>query len=207
MLYQNKVVIFNDFKFIMEEKVYKPADDSFLFAENLDVKVDERVLDMGTGCGLLGILSAKITREVVGVDINPYALRCAKRNAELNKVLNRISFIQGDLFSPFKETEHFDLILFNAPYLPQKENGPLSWIERAWAGGINGRSVIDAFLSKAITHLSKNGRILLLQSTLSDVNRTLFRLTEENLATKIIANLRLPFFETILLIEATLNSF
>lgn len=206
MLFQNKVIIFDDLKFVVNEKVYEPAEDSFLFAKNLDVTVGERVLDMGTGCGLLGILSAKSAKEVVGVDINPYALHCAKRNAELNNVINCFSFILGDLFGPLKETELFDLILFNAPYLPENENLPLSWIERAWAGGPNGRLVIDAFLSKVSNHLSKIGRLLLLQSTLSDVNRTFFRLAEYNLVAKIIAEVRLPFFETIVLIEATFNS-
>ena len=203
---QNKVIIYDDLKFVVNEKVYEPAEDSFLFAKNLDVTVGERVLDMGTGCGLLGILTAKKAKKVVGIDINPYALHCAKRNAELNNVINCFSFIQGDLFGPLKETELFDLILFNAPYLPENENLPLSWIERAWAGGPNGRLVIDAFLSKVANHLSKIGRLLLLQSTLSDVNRTFFRLAEYNLVAKIIAEVRLPFFETIVLIEASFNS-
>jgi hypothetical protein len=57
-----------------------------------------------------------------------------------------------------------------------------------------------------VNHLSKTGRLLLLQSTLSDVNRTLFRLAEDNLAAKIIAEVRIPFFETIVLIEAIFNS-
>jgi release factor glutamine methyltransferase len=206
MLFRNKTVFFRDFKFIINENVYEPAEDSFLFAEKLDVKVGDRVLDMGTGCGLLGVLSAERAIEVVGVDINPHALHCAEKNAELNNVVNGVSFIQGDLFGPLKETKKFDLILFNAPYLPENENISLSWIERAWVGGSNGRSVIDAFLSKVANHLSKTGRLLLLQSTLSDVNRTLFRLAEDSLAAKIIAEVRIPFFETIVLIEATFNS-
>ena len=198
----NKVVIFNELKFIVNEKVYKPAEDSFLFAENLEVNLDERVLDMGTGCGLLGILAAEKSKEVVAVDINPHALYCAKRNAELNNVKNRVSFIQGDLFNPIKETILFDLILFNAPYLPVNKKTSISWSERAWAGGPDGRSVIDPFISRAIKHLSKTGRLLLLQSSLSDVNKTLFRFGENKMTAKIIAEISVPFFENIKLIEA-----
>ena len=203
MVFQNKTLFFNEFKFVIHDHVYEPAEDSFLFAEKLDVKQDERVLDMGVGCGILGLLSTKKAKEVVGIDINPFAVRCAKGNAVLNNVKKRISFIQGDLFSPIKKTEKFDLILFNAPYLPEVELNSLTWIERAWFGGLTGRKVIDAFLSEVINYLSKKGRILLLQSTLSNLERTIFRFVEYNLKTKIIAKTAVPFFETIALIEAT----
>jgi len=202
---RNREFIFHDFKFIVNENVYLPAEDSFLLAEKLDVKKDERVLDMGTGCGLLSILSAKTSKNVVAVDINPYAIRCAKKNAKLNNVVHNISFIQGDLFAPFKEKEYFDLILFNAPYLPEKEQSSISLIERSWAGGLNGRKVIDSFLLRVGDHLSKKGRFFLIQSTLSNINTTLLRLNEEQLTVKIIAEKKLPFFEKLVLIEAKLN--
>ena len=202
---RNREFIFHDFKFIVNENVYLPAEDSFLLAEKLDVKKDERVLDMGTGCGLLSILSAKTSKNVVAVDINPYAIRCAKKNAILNNVADNISFIQGNLFATFKEKECFDLILFNAPYLPEKEQSSISWIERSWAGGSNGRKVIDSFLLRVGSHLSRNGKIFLIQSTLSDINTTLLHLKEEHLTAKIIAEKNLPFFETLVLIVAKLN--
>jgi len=199
---QNKTVFFRNFKFIINEHVYEPAEDSFLFAEKLDVNLGDRVLDMGTGCGILGILSSTNAKQIIGIDINPYAVLCAKRNAELNNISSRISFIQGDLFGPLKETELFDLILFNAPYLPQNERHSLAWIERAWAGGLDGRLVIDAFLSQVLGHLAFRGRILLLQSTLSEVTKTLFYFKDHNLTAKIIAEFHTAFFETIVLIEA-----
>ena len=175
---------------------------SFLFAEKLAVKKNERVLDIGTGSGILGILSSINAQEVVGIDINPYAVQCAKKNAKLNNVMNSVSFIQGDLFGPLKKTELFDLILFNAPYLPETEEKSFTWLEKAWAGGSNGRLVIDSFLSQVMDYLALNGRILLLQSTLSDVKKTLFYFAEKNFEATIIAKLPVPFFETIVLIEA-----
>jgi len=199
---QNKKIYFQNFEFVINKNVYEPAEDSFLFAENLEVKKGERVLDMGTGSGILGILSSIKAKEVIGIDINPYAVHCAKKNAELNNVATCISFIQGDLFGPLNKKDLFDLILFNAPYLPETEEKALTWLEKAWAGGSNGRLVIDSFLSKVTYYLSFSGRILLLQSTLSDVNKTLFCFEEKNLKADILAKLPIPFFETIVLIEA-----
>ena len=82
----SKRIHFGDYVFDLYDDVYEPAEDTFLFAENLDVKEGERVLDVGTGCGLLGILAAKKAWNVVAVDLNPYAIRCAKENSDLNGV-------------------------------------------------------------------------------------------------------------------------
>lgn len=205
MPFQNRNVTFNTFTFSVNEHVYEPAEDSFLFAENLIVNAEDKVLDMGTGCGILGILSAKKSKDVIGIDINPFAVKCAKKNASVNNVINRVSFIQGNLFNPLIQKQNFDLILFNPPYLPKKNTKSLSWIERAWAGGLDGRYIIDLFLEKVNSFLSKKGRLLLLQSNLSDIDKTIFCLIKKNMTTKIIAEQKLPFFEKIVLIEATYN--
>lgn len=199
---RSKRVFFDDFAFVVDENVYELAEDSLLFAENLAVQEGERVLDMGTGCGILGIIAAKKARDVVAVDINPYAVRCARENAELNNVRSKITFVQGDLFTFLSEKAKFDLILFNAPYLPADEREADSWIERAWAGGVTGRVIIDRFIPDAAKHLQPTGCILLMQSTLADVDTTLTTFKEYDLTASVIADAALPFFETITLIKA-----
>jgi release factor glutamine methyltransferase len=198
----SKKVYFRDYFFHVYENVYEPAEDSFLFAENLAVKKDEVVLDMGTGCGILGIIVADKAAKVVVVDVNPYAVRCAKENAKLNGVLEKICFVQGDLFTPIRSERKFDSILFNAPYLPSKPSEDKSWLGRAWAGGASGRQVIDRFICEAPEYLKENGYILLMQSTLSDINETLRRFRKSGLRTSIAAKGVLPFFETIVLVKA-----
>ncbi len=196
-----KKIFFNNHIFCVEENVYEPAEDTFLLAENLLVREYNDVLDMGTGCGILGVLAAKRARNVVAVDVNPYAIRCAEINARLNGVLNKMDIRQGSLFEPIKKGEKFDVIIFNAPYLPSNAREQKTWMGRAWAGGPTGRQLIDPFTSQAPSYLKEEGRILLVQSTLSNVHETMRRLEGEGLRTSVLAEKKVAF-ETIVVIKA-----
>lgn len=197
-----KRVHFGKFVFDVCQNVYEPAEDSVLFAENLDIEKGADVLDVGTGSGLLAIVAAEKAISVVAVDFNPYAIRCAQENSELNSVRSKMVFIQSGLLAAFNECVKFDVILFNAPYLPSAENEEDSWMVRSWAGGFNGRQVIDQFILQAPLHLKAYGRILLMQSTLANAEETIRKFEESGLKTRIKAERQLPFFETLTLIEA-----
>ena len=198
MLYPKKVY-FKDYVFMVDEHVYEPAEDSFLLAEKMNVTEDDAVLDMGTGCGILAVLAAEKAKRILAVDINPHAIECANRNAEMNGA--KITFRQGDLFQPIKPNESFSLILFNSPYLPSEPDEERSWIGKAWAGGSNGRKVIDRFVMDAPNFLAAGGKIQLVQSSLSDVNRTIQMFSERKLRAMVAAQVKVAF-ESIVLVEA-----
>jgi release factor glutamine methyltransferase len=199
----SKKAFFGDIVLEVCDQVYEPAEDSFLFAENLHVGAGARVLDMGTGSGLLGIVAAKQgASEVVAVDINPHAVKCAKQNAQRNDAAGKLAFLQGDLFAPLAENVKFDLILFNAPYLPSERGEEESWLWRAWSGGITGRQVVDKFIAQAPRHLERDGEILLMQSNLAGVEETKARFQAAGLNTENLVQRNLPFFETLFLLKA-----
>lgn len=202
-VYGAKKIFYGGKAFYVFDYVYEPAEDTFLLAENLQARSCDEVLEVGTGCGILAVLSAFDAKCVVATDINPHAVRCAKLNAQVNGVWEKTGIVCGDMFGPFKESRCFDLILFNAPYLPTEEDEPKGWIDRAWAGGRSGREFIDRFIASAPKHLKPGGRILLVQSTLSDVEQTLESLKKQGLDAKVIGEHKVSF-ETITLIEATM---
>ena len=196
-----KKVYFKNRVFAVDEHVYEPAEDTFLIAENLNVNNEDTVLDVGTGCGILAVLATEKAKKVVAVDINPHALECAKGNAETNGVTEMVEFRLGDLFQPIKHGERFSLILFNSPYLPSEPGEEESWLGKAWAGGPDGRKVIDRFIEEAPRFLAEGGKVLLIQSSLSDVDQTIQMFSDVKLKARVVAQVKVAF-ETIVLVEA-----
>lgn len=62
------------------------------------IKSDDEVLDIGCGSGILSIAAAKLgAHSVVGVDLDPMAVRVAKENTEQNNMLGFVEIRHGDL--------------------------------------------------------------------------------------------------------------
>jgi len=87
-----------------------------------------RLLEIGTGSGAISIALAKElpTASFIATDISEKALAVARENAARNKVKDQIHFLPGDLFSPLKKGQKFDLILSNPPYIPHNHFPALS---------------------------------------------------------------------------------
>ncbi len=142
--------------------VYEPSEDSFLLAEAAlaDIKGSERILEVGCGSGIISaVIKANTKAIVAGIDINPHAAACTRRNG--------VDAIIGDLLSCIKGK--FDIIIFNPPYLPTLEGAKKDWIDVALDGGDDGREIITRFIKDALSHLVENGSILMVVSSLTGV--------------------------------------
>lgn len=74
-----------------------------------------RVLDLGTGSGMLALLAASCAQSVVATDRNERAVAFTRFNARLNGIANVFSLV-GDLFEPLAE-EQFQLVVCNPPFV------------------------------------------------------------------------------------------
>ena len=114
----------------------------------------DRVLDLGTGCGIQALHAARHAKHVVATDISERALELARFNAELNGVTS-IEFRSGSLFEPVAG-ESFDRIVSNPPFVitPRGEGVP-SYEYRD--GGLVGDALVASVISDAAHHLAPGG--------------------------------------------------
>jgi len=85
--------------FVVPTDVYAPNPLGLAAIVLDEVRVGDRVLDMGTGSGVNAIMAASVSSGVVAVDVNPSAVECARSNALRNGVAERIDVRVGDLFA------------------------------------------------------------------------------------------------------------
>lgn len=196
------IIKYKGFSIETDENVYEPSDDTYLLLDSLEmigITAGSRVLEVGCGTGIISIAVSGLVASVVACDINPHAVDVCKRNAARNKAKN-VEVVRSDLFSDV--SGKFDLIVFNTPYLPQSLDETVSGeINHAWDGGLDGRKVIERFLFEVSSYLSEGGRIVFLESSLSDYEKSLSYLESAGFKVKIINRLKLHF-EELVVIEA-----
>ncbi|MFB6189016.1 MAG: HemK2/MTQ2 family protein methyltransferase [Halapricum sp.] len=175
------------------EQVYQPAEDSDLLAEAAREYVtgDDRALDVGTGSGYVAAALAEAGADVVATDVNPLACHQAHEAG--------VPVVRANLTDPFRAAV-FDLVTFNPPYLPTPPEEELNdWMERALSGGENGREVIKPFLDTVGRVLAPDGCVLLLVSTLTDVQAVESLADDAGFSTREVAEESHPFERLVVL--------
>ncbi|WP_456321252.1 HemK2/MTQ2 family protein methyltransferase [Palaeococcus sp. (in: euryarchaeotes)] len=189
------ILEYEGLKLKLHPDVYEPAEDSFLLARNLKVREGDLALDIGTGTGIIALLMARKARFVLGTDVNPKAVELARENAGINDIKN-VEFRISNLFENVEGK--FDIITFNAPYLPGEPEKP---IDHALVGGKRGREVLDRFIDEARNYLKPKGMVQIVQSSITGIEETLEKLKNKGFNIEITARERY-FFEEILVISA-----
>ncbi|AKA48512.1 hypothetical protein IX51_04685 [uncultured archaeon] len=142
--------------------VYEPAEDSYLMIKT--ASCGKKVLEVGSGSGIVSVHCAMLGSEVDAVDINGQAVECTINNARKNGV--EVNTFVSDLFNEVEIGIKYDTIIFNPPYLPTDDNIPGS---EQWDGGPDGFRLVRLFLREAPVRLSDRGEIYLILSTLTDI--------------------------------------
>lgn len=153
------------------------------------------VLELGTGSGAIAVSAARGgAHHVTAIDVSRRALFCAWLNARRHGV--RVEVLRGDLFAPVRERQ-FDFVVSNPPYLPapDAEHGdrlPSRGAARAWEGGSDGRRLIERICAQVGHHLKPRGTVLLMQSSVNGIDRTLSALRDGGLRADVIARRQGP---------------
>lgn len=189
-----------NFEVKTHKNVYTPREDSLLLADVIwEFNNVGEVLDMGTGSGIQALIISKKAEKVLGVDINPDAVKIAKENARINNVKNT-DFIVSDLFD--KVNNKFNLILFNAPYLPVEDK--MKGAEQ-WSGGKTGRKVLERFAGDVKKYLKKDGIILIVISSLTGLEETKKLFNKYGFKVGVVRKKKIPW-ETLYVLEINIKN-
>jgi release factor glutamine methyltransferase len=180
-----------------DRDVYEPAADTELLVKSLRLREGERVLEIGTGTGVVAIHCAKHGCRVTATDVVSEALELARENFGQNTV--EVDLREGDMFDPVEG--RFDVIIFNPPYLPTaKEDLTDSPLDKALDGGLDGTDITLRFLSRLNDYLSDHGRAYFVVSSLQDSDKIEGELHRQHLVARRRESEKFDF-ETISVLE------
>jgi methylase of polypeptide subunit release factors len=126
-----------------------------------------RVLDVGTGSGILALAAARAGAEnVVAADINPNAALNAAENARANGLGDRVTAVCSNLLAALAPRPLFDVILSSPP---KHAGEPRNLADRGWHAGPAYRD-ISALFDQASERLKPGGRLYVMVSSDSDLD-------------------------------------
>ena len=113
-------LLFGTIRMRIPDAQFRVSTDSMVLADFCRLPPQARVLDLGCGCGALGLLLLGAAPEVFadGIEIQPDAARQAAQNAEENGLSGRFRVFCGDLrqMPPELAPGSYDCVVSNPPY-------------------------------------------------------------------------------------------
>ncbi|MBI3227918.1 MAG: methyltransferase [Mycolicibacterium cosmeticum] len=176
--------------------VYEPQHDSYLLIEAMTSVAPPEgltVADLCTGSGVVALAAAAGGADAVNAfDRSPAAVECARLNA-LDADAD-IDVFEG-AWTLAISTGPYDLVVCNPPYVPEPPtNGAhATGLALAVNGGRDGRQVLDPLCAAAPALLRRRGTLLIVQSELADISRTVNTLQANGLRSSVVAQKRVPF--------------
>ncbi len=161
----NYATRFGNIKIRVNDKVFEPKGGLF-FLDYIQINKGEKVIDIGTGSGILGIAAAKAGAEVYATDVNTEIINLAQYNAKDNGVTINVS--AGSYFADYSK-EDFDVIIANLPQeiIPRECISDLGDCSVTLDRGSKGNEVLMDFLDILPRHMNEFSRAYIGVYTLS----------------------------------------
>lgn len=109
----------DNLKIIQDTEGFRFGIDSVLLTEFArDIKHNSKIIDLGTGTGIIGILLSKKVNpsQIMGVETQKDVANMAQRSVELNKLESIMQIINADIKDIEFNEETFDTVITNPPY-------------------------------------------------------------------------------------------
>lgn len=182
---------------LKERGVYSPAEDTFLLVDFVENVHPVRVAaDVGCGNGLATLKLSSRSEYTLAIDISQEAVKAAKQRLEGNV---NVDIIVADRLSPLRD-KSLEIIISNPPYLP------CDYCEEPlWCGGERGVEFAAGLAEQARSRLKKNGTLVLVLSSLSDLSSFFEHAASIGFEVSIVKESPLGFFERIYILRCTLR--
>ena len=143
---------FQKFDIIQHENVFRVGTDGVLLGALCKVENAQRILEVGTGTGLISLMLAQrnANAEITALDLNEDAVKLAQENFKNSPFSQRLHVFHQD-FKIFESQEKFDFVVCNPPFF--EENNSVKDILARQQVELTFRSLIE----KASKILSSEG--------------------------------------------------
>ena len=152
-------------KVLQSKRGYRFSIDALLLAYFARPQGEDRIIDLGTGCGIIPLIFAfrRQTERSVGVEIQPSLADLARRNAALNRVCGRVKIWEKDFtrLGNRRWKEKFDRVISNPPYR-KLGTGRLNPREEKALARHEIRSTLEDVLRAARYLLKEGGRLAMI---------------------------------------------
>ena len=156
----NSYFSFKQFTIYQNNSAFKVGTDGVLLGAAADVTGIKKILDIGSGTGLIAIMLAqRCNAEIAAIEPDRDSFIQTRNNVRLCKWRNRISVEQTDLQNYFPDTEKFDFIVTNPPFFTGSLKNP---DPRKSAARHNDTLSSDAILEGVIRLMEDEGRFELI---------------------------------------------
>lgn len=157
---------FGPFTLRLAPGVFVPSSTSRVIGDALRVNPGETVLDVGCGSGVLSFVAARAgAGRVVGCDVSPDAVQCARANSRQLQLDEVTQFRAGNLFEPVSDVRA-DVVIADVSGVPDAVAAATGWFPGGHSGGPTGAEVPVAMLEQIHERLVPGGRAYLPTGTI-----------------------------------------
>ncbi|CEF65143.1 HemK methyltransferase family member 2 [Strongyloides ratti] len=181
--------------------IYDPSNDTFLLMDVLEEHKNELislkpllVFEIGSGSGVVTAFIRKLLESEINFisltsDVNFNACRCTQETCLMNHFVNKVDSVCCDILEPFlpRICNKIDLLIFNPPYV-LTENEPRCEEELCFAGGPNGRHVLDKLLPRLKDVLTIGGRFYVIALKENNIEYLINFIDEGHLECSVVGN-------------------
>lgn len=143
---------------------YRFSMDAIIIATQADINAGDRVLDLGTGCGVISLILAHLHPDITlyGVEIQKNQAKIAALNVRDNDLEKRVTILNQDIkaLSPHQTSGTVDVVICNPPHI-EKSCGRINFSDQLAISRHEIKITLDEIINAAERMLCRSGRLFM----------------------------------------------